>query len=171
MAPAAGDCVDELTRPPRPWWSVASERPVEARCAPAGASSRGGWLSGPGDVVRAAVERVNANDFAGYYELLVEGVVMVTETRTLTGKSAVIAELEASFQVMSNNWMTIDRLVVSGGHVATWLTVGGDIVKSGLPWHVEGCTVWEVRDGAIASIREYYDWSPLLHALGAASDA
>ena len=65
---------------------------------------------------------------------------------------------------------TVDRLVVSGNHVATWLTLGGETVRSGVPWQVEGCTVWEVCEGSITSVREYYDWSPLLRALGIVSD-
>ena len=102
-------------------------------------------MSGPGHVVRAAVERLNANDLAGYYALMADGIVMVTESRTLTGKPAVTAELDETFQAVSNHWTTtVDRLVVSGNHVATWLTLGGETVRSGAPWQVEGCTVWEV---------------------------
>jgi ketosteroid isomerase-like protein len=128
-------------------------------------------MSGPEPVVRAAVDRLNANDLAGYYALMAEGVVMVTASRTLTGKPAVTAELDAGFQTVSNHWTTtVDRLVVSGDHVATWLTLGGETVRSGVPWQVEGCTVWEVREGYITSIREYYDWGPLLQALGVVSD-
>jgi len=33
-------------------------------------------MSGPGHVVRAAVERLDANDLAGYYALMADGVVM-----------------------------------------------------------------------------------------------
>jgi len=129
-------------------------------------------MSGPADVVRAAVERLNANDLPGYYALMADGMVMITESRTLSGKPAVIAELDEGFQAVSNHWtMTVDRLVVSGEHVATWLTLGGETVESGMPWKVEGCTVWEVREGYIASVREYYDWSPLLQALDIVSDA
>jgi ketosteroid isomerase-like protein len=123
-------------------------------------------MSGPEHVVRAAVDRLNANDLAGYYALMAESVVMVTASRTLTGKTAVTAELDEGFQTVSNHWTTtVDRLVVSGDHVATWLTLGGETVRSGVPWQVEGCTVWEVREGYITSVREYYDWSPLLQAL------
>ena len=126
----------------------------------------------PDEVVRAAVERVNANDLAGYYALMADGIVMVTESRTLTGKPAVTAELDETFQAVSNHWTTtVDRLVVSGNRVATWLTLGGETVRSGVPWQVEGCTVWEVCEGYITSVREYYDWSPLLQALGMMSDA
>ena len=83
-------------------------------------------MSGPGHVVRAAVERLNANDLAGYYALMADGIVMVTESRTLTGKPAVTAELAETFEAVSNHWTTtVDRLVVSGDHVATWLTLGG----------------------------------------------
>jgi ketosteroid isomerase-like protein len=129
-------------------------------------------MSGSEHVVRAAVERLNANDLAGYYALMADGVEMVTESRTLTGKPAVTAELDKNFQSVSNHWTaTVDRLVVSGNHVATWLTLGGETVRSGVPWQVEGCTVWEVRQGYITSVREYYDWSPLLQALGMVSDA
>jgi ketosteroid isomerase-like protein len=128
-------------------------------------------MSGPGHVVRAAVERWNANDLAGYYALMADGIVMVTESRTLTGKPAVTAELDESFQLMSNQWITVDRLVVSGSRVATWLTLGGETVRSGVPWQVEGCTVWETCEGYITAVREYYDWSPLLRALGMVSDA
>ena len=129
-------------------------------------------MSGPGHVVRAAVERLNANDLAGYYALMADGIVMVTESRTLTGKAAVTAELDESFQAVSNHWTTtVDRLVVSGNHVATWLTLGGETVRSGVPWQVEGCTVWEVCEGSITSVREYYDWSPLFQAFGMVPDA
>jgi ketosteroid isomerase-like protein len=128
-------------------------------------------MSGPGHVVRAAVERLNANDLAGYYALMADDIVMVTETRTLTGKPAVIAELDEGLQAVSNHRITVDRLVVSGNRVATWLTLGGETVRSGVPWQLEGCTVWEVREGYITAVREYYDWSPLLQALGMVSDA
>ena len=128
-------------------------------------------MSEPGHVVRAAIERLNDNDLAGYYALMADGIVMVTESRTLTGKPAVTAELDESLQAVSNHWIaTVDRLVVSGHHVATWLILGGETVRSGVPWQVEGCTVWEVCEGYITSIREYYDWSPLLQALGMVSD-
>jgi len=128
-------------------------------------------MSGPGHVIGAAIERLNANDLAGYYALMADGVVMFTENRTLTGKPAVIAELDESFQTVSNHWTTtVDRLVVSGNRVATWLTLSGETVRSSAPWQVEGCTVWEVCEGYITSIREYYDWSPLLQALGMVSD-
>ena len=128
-------------------------------------------MSGPGHVVRTAIERLNANDLAGYYALMADDIVMVTESRTLTGKPAVTAELDESFQAVSNHRITVDRLVVSGNRVATWLTLGGETVRSGVPWQLEGCTVWEVREGYITSVREYYDWSPLLQALGMVSDA
>ena len=72
---------------------------------------------------------------------------------------------------MSHDWVRVDRLDVSGDDVATWLAVGGATVKSGVPWHVEGCTVWKVREGSIASIREYNDEGPRLQALGMGSDA
>jgi ketosteroid isomerase-like protein len=136
-----------------------------------GSIEQEGWMSGPGDVIRAAVERLNANDLAGYYALMADGIVMTTASRTLTGKPAVTAELDENFPALSNHRITVDRLVVSGQHVATWLSLGGETVRSGMPWHVEGCTVWEVCDGYITSIREYYDWSPLLQALGIVADA
>ena len=128
-------------------------------------------MNGPAHVVRGAVERLNANDLAGYYALLADDVVMVTESRTLNGKPAVTAELDAGFQATSNHRITVDRLVVSGNRVAAWLTMGGEDVRSGVPWQVEGCTVWEVSEGYITSIREYYDWCPLQQALGMVSDA
>jgi ketosteroid isomerase-like protein len=128
-------------------------------------------MSGPAHVVRAAVERLNADDLAGYYALMADDIVMVTESRTLTGKPAVTAELDESFQAVSNHRITVDRLVVSGKNVATWLTLGGETVRSGEPWQVEGCTVWEVCEGYITSVREYYDWTPLVQALGMVSDA
>jgi hypothetical protein len=49
--------------------------------------------------------------------------------------------------------------------------LGGETVRSGVKWQVEGCTVWEVCEGYITSVREYYDWSPLLQALGMVSEA
>ena len=127
-------------------------------------------MSGPGDVVRTAVARLNANDLAGYYALMAEDIVMVTESRTLTGREAVTAEMDASSHGVSNHRITVDRLVVSGQRVATWLTLSGESVRSGVPWQVEGCTVWETREGSITAVREYYDWSPLIQAFGVRSD-
>jgi ketosteroid isomerase-like protein len=56
--------------------------------------------------------------------------------------------------------------VVSADHVATWLKFGGVVAESGRRWELEGCTVWEVWDGQIQSVREIADWRPLLTALG-----
>lgn len=123
-------------------------------------------MSGPATIVQAALERLNANDLDGYYLLLADNVVTVNEFSTRTGKREVSAKLNEDFGTLSEHWRQIERLVVSADHVATWLKFGGVVAASGRRWELEGCTVWEVRDGLIQSVREIADWRPLLVALG-----
>jgi ketosteroid isomerase-like protein len=133
-------------------------------------TANGGGVSGPDEVVKAAVERLNANDLAGYYALMADDIVTINDQRTVTGKQAVIATLDENLSAVSDHWRTIERMAVSGQSVATWLSIGGTAVGSGRRWQVEGCTIWEIRADHITSIREYYDWSPLIEALGVNSE-
>ena len=127
-------------------------------------------MSGPGEVVRAAVERLNASEFDGFSELLTDDVVMVSSMAKLVGKAQVLAGLRENLGMASEHWRTVDRLLVNGDHVATWLINGGVVAESGNRWQMESCGIWKVRDGLIESIRDYADWRPLLAAFGVASD-
>jgi ketosteroid isomerase-like protein len=122
-------------------------------------------MNGPSGVVTAALERLNADDLDGYFALMADDIVAANVFGTLTGKAQVVAGQGENLGLLSEHWRRIEKLVVSGDHVATWQTFGGVTAESGQRAEVEGCTVWEVRDGLIRSIREIYDWQPLLTAL------
>jgi ketosteroid isomerase-like protein len=123
-------------------------------------------MSGPGEVVAAGLERLNADDFDGYYALMGEDIVSTNELGTLTGKAQFTAGTSENFTMLSEHWRRVEKMAVSGNYVATWLTFGCVTAESGQRCEVEGCTVWEVQDGLIRSIREIFDWRPLLTALG-----
>jgi ketosteroid isomerase-like protein len=123
-------------------------------------------VSGSGEVVTAGLERLNADDFDGYYALMADDLVATNEFGTRSGKAQVMAGTREDFSILSEHWRRVEKIAVSGNHVATWLTFGCVTAESGQRCEVEGCTVWEVQDGLIRSIREIFDWRPLLTALG-----
>jgi ketosteroid isomerase-like protein len=127
-------------------------------------------VRGPGEVVTLAVERLNASEFDGFSELLADDVVMMSSMAKLMGKAQVLAGLRENLGMASEHWRTVERLLVSGDHVATWLLNGGVVAESGNRWEMESCGIWKVRDGLIESIQDYADWRPLLAAFGVASD-
>ena len=88
----------------------------------------------------------------------------------LVGKAQVVDGLRENFGMTSEHWRNVERLVVSGDYVATWLIAGGVVAESGNRWEMESCGIWKVRDGLIESIEDYADWRPLLAAFGMASD-
>jgi ketosteroid isomerase-like protein len=123
-------------------------------------------MNGPSEVVTAALERLNADDLDGYFALMADDIVVANVFGTLAGKAQVVTGQSENLGLFSEHWRRAEKLVVTGDHVATWQAFGGVSAQSGQRAEVEGCTVWEVRDGLIRSIREIYDWEPLLIALG-----
>ena len=111
------------------------------------------------ELVRAALDRLNEHDLVGYYALMTDDVVNTHGLGTFRGKEAVAATADAAFATMSDHWRRIDRLLVSGDEVAVWLTFGAVVAKTGRPFELEACTIYTIRDGAIAAITEYADWS------------
>jgi ketosteroid isomerase-like protein len=91
-------------------------------------------------VVEAAFARLNAHDLDGYHALLHDDVV-VTGTGETRG-------LEAN--------RALDTAMFGATSSATQ--------KS---FEVEVCDIIEVRDGRIASLTTYGDWTPMYHALQA----
>lgn len=115
-------------------------------------------------VVRLSIERLNGSDLDGFFALLDDDAMMISTMATLTGRSNIADAIRVNQALLSENWRTVDRLVVSGNDVATWLTVGGVVAASGKRWDLEECAIWRIRGGRIESIREYADWSPMIAA-------
>ena len=86
------------------------------------------------------------------------------------GKAQVVAEMRENLGMTSEHWRNVERLLVSGDYVATWLIAGGLVAESGNRWEMQECAIWKVRDGRIEAIQDYADWRPLLAAFGVASD-
>jgi ketosteroid isomerase-like protein len=116
------------------------------------------------DVVSVAIERLNSGDIDGFVALLDDDAMMVSSMATLTGRTNIAEALRVNQGLLSDSWRTVDKLVVSGSDVATWLTAGGVVAASGRRWDLEQCTIWQIHDGRIELIREYADWRPLIAA-------
>ena len=118
----------------------------------------------PRSVVLTALDRLNAHDLEGYYELCADDFVYVGTTER-RGKAEARAVDEPLFAGLPDHWRRVERLLVSGDTVAVWLTFGGTPTANGRAFEAELCDLIEVRDGKIQSIRMYGDWPALMAAL------
>ena len=116
--------------------------------------------------VLAYFDRLNKHDLDGYYDLFAEDIVY-----TGASESRGIAEARAAnelfFQNVPDHWRRVERMLVDGDMVVVWLTLGGTPRANGVPFEVEVCSVLEVRDGKVQSVRMYTDWPDLVSKLGA----
>jgi ketosteroid isomerase-like protein len=118
----------------------------------------------PQTVVLTALERLNAHDLDGYYELCADDFAYIgtTERRGIAEARAIDEPL---FAGLPDHWRRVDKLLVSGDTVVVWLTLGGTPVANGVAFEAELCDVIEVRDGKIQSLRMYADWPAFMAKL------
>lgn len=118
----------------------------------------------PRTVVLTALERLNAHDLDGYYDLCADDFAY-TGTAARRGKAEARAVDEPLFASIPDHWRRVDKLLVSGDMVAVWLTLGGTPAANGQAFEAEFCDVIEVRDGLIRSLTMYADWPSLMSCL------
>ena len=111
-------------------------------------------------LVRDALARLDAHDVEGYLEHMTDDVVSTTPVATCRGKDEFRGYL-TRLDGIPDHWRRIERLVVSGDSVATWLTFGGTVAVTGRSFEMEGCTVWDTADGRIRTISEWFDVEPM----------
>ena len=120
--------------------------------------------SDPRSVVLAALDRLNAHDLDGYYELCADDFACIGSTER-RGKSEARAVDEPLFTVLPDHWRRVEKLLVCGNTVAVWLTFGGTPTSTGRAFEADLCDVIEVSDGKIQSIRIYADLPALMAKL------
>jgi ketosteroid isomerase-like protein len=108
-------------------------------------------------VVLGGLERLNANDLDGYFDLLADDVVLKSAfVGKHQGKQAVCKAIRDACQALSTtHWRRVEKVAVLGESVAVWLSLGGTFSATGESVAVEGCSVFDVRNGRIAATREY----------------
>ena len=114
-------------------------------------------------LVRAAVARLEAHDMEGYLEHLADDVVSITPVATCRGKDEFRGYLD-QLALIPDHWRRVERLVVSGDSVATWMVFGGTVGATGRSFEIEGCTVWDIAGDRIQAITEWIDLGPMLAA-------
>jgi ketosteroid isomerase-like protein len=117
-----------------------------------------------GELVRTAIGHLEAHDIERYVAVCTADVVSTTPLGTARGRVELAAYLQNAFDGIPDHWRRIERLVVSGDDVATWVRFGGTAAATGRSFELEGCTVFGVRDGLISSITEYVDLQPAYEA-------
>jgi ketosteroid isomerase-like protein len=120
----------------------------------------------PESIVRAAIDRLNAHDLDGYYELCADDFAYIGTTER-RGKAAARAVDEPLFAGLPDHWRRVEKLLVCGDTVAVWLCFGGTPRATGRAFEVELCDVIEVRDARIQSIRIYADFGAFTAKLSA----
>jgi ketosteroid isomerase-like protein len=120
--------------------------------------------SDPKSVVLAAIDRLNAHDLEGYYDMCADDFAYIGTTER-RGKSEARAVDEPLFAGLPDHWRRLEKLLVCGDTVAVWLTFGGTPTATGRAFETELCDLIEVRDGKIQSLRMYGDWPALMAKL------
>jgi ketosteroid isomerase-like protein len=108
-------------------------------------------------VVLGGLDRLNANDLDGYFDLLADDMVLTSGLiGHHQGKQAVCNAIRDGLGALTDtHWRRVEKVAVLGDSVAVWLSFGGTFSETGESLAVEACSVFEVRDGRIAATREY----------------
>ena len=120
----------------------------------------------PKSIVLAMYDRLNTHDLDGSYDLFAEDI-LYTGWSEFRGVAEARDANETFFKGVPDHWRRVERLLVDGDVVATWVTLGGTPTVNGTPFEIEFCNVIEVRDGEIKSIRMYADWPSLASKVSA----
>ena len=120
----------------------------------------------PKSIVVALYDRLNKHDLDGYYDLFAEDI-LYTGASESRGIAEARAANEPFFENVPDHWRRVERVLVDGDMVAAWLTFGGTPRANDTPFEVEVCSLIEVGDGKVRSIRMYTDWPALLSKLSA----
>jgi ketosteroid isomerase-like protein len=122
-------------------------------------------MTNPSALITAGLERVNRHDLDGYCALFADDVVWVAEPwGTFTGRDEATGYLERGLDAVPDHQRRVEKLLVSGDDVATWVSFTGTF--QGRPVEMEFCTIFTVRDDRIVRVVEHADWRPIIEAMG-----
>ena len=111
-------------------------------------------------LVRGAFDLLEAGDLEGYVARLTDDIVQTNPSGVFRGKAEVLAyNHQALRETLAAHFRRVEHLVVSGESVAVWLTFGGTVAATGRSFEVEGCVIFDVRDGKVCAVTEYVDFA------------
>jgi ketosteroid isomerase-like protein len=114
--------------------------------------------------VLSALELLNGHDVEAYLAACTDDLV----SRSPAGEFRGVDENRAYFSGLDgvpDHWRRVERTLVSGNDVATWLRWGGTVEATGRSVEVEACTIFTVEDdGRISAITEHFPLEPLTEA-------
>ena len=111
-------------------------------------------------LVRGAFDLLEAGDLEGYVACLTDDIVQTNPSGVFRGKAEVLAYNHRTLrETLTGHFRRVEHLVVSGESVAVWLTFGGTVAATGRSFEVEGCVIFDVRDGKVCAVTEYVDFT------------
>ena len=114
-------------------------------------------------LVRTALERLDAMDIEGYADHCTDDVVHTHPRGVSHGRAEVLA-FHAAFHQLSDRYRRDQRLLVSGDSVVVWITSGGTVAATGKSFETQACTIFDIRDDRISALTEFADFGPVLAA-------
>jgi ketosteroid isomerase-like protein len=113
-------------------------------------------------IVIDALELLNAHDVEAYLAACSPDVVRQCPMGQFSGVQANRTYL-SGLDAIPDHWRRVQRSLVSGNDVATWLRWGGTVDATGRSFEIDGCTIFTVDDdGRISAVVEYWSWDLLV---------
>lgn len=113
-------------------------------------------------IVVGALELLNSHDVEAYLAACSHDIVSRCPMGEFSGVQANRTYL-SGLDAIPDHWRRVERSLVSGNDVATWLRWGGTVEATGRSFDIDGCTIFTVDDdGRISAIVEYWSWDRLV---------
>ena len=114
-------------------------------------------------LVRSALERLEAFDMEGYADHCTDDVVHTHPGGVSRGRAEVLA-FHSTFHQLSDRYRRDQRLLVSNDSVVVWITSGGTVAATGKSFEIQACTIFDIRGDKICALTEYADFGPVIAA-------
>ncbi len=127
-------------------------------------------------IAQEGVEAWNTHDVERFVAILDEGMVWESDhlPETLRGREAVRQAMEMYLGVFPDLHIEIDQMIASGDYVVFWFRLTG--THRGELWGIQptnrqvaldDCVVYEIRNGKLVHLRDFWDTATVLRQLGA----
>jgi steroid delta-isomerase-like uncharacterized protein len=133
-------------------------------------------------LAREVYGRFDRNDFQGVLDLVTDDIeaTLIAFGQTFKGKEGFLQFMHGFKDAFPEMEIKIDNQVVGDGQVVNEIsttvrhtgplqTPAGAVPPTGKTVHFTVCEVWGIRDGKVASLRNYQDAASLMRQLGLAN--